>query len=387
MYCVNGNCHENTCSIGKARFLKQRERRSTVPHDGSDMSQEPADSRYLYEQIYSELKEEILSGKYRKGDWFPPERVLKDRFATTHLTVRNALAKLVLEGYIERYSGKGTVVIYAREGPSAPRKVLRFPWAHVILEDLDEANAALLAKLETQLRKVPLPVRISCHGGDVLLEQGLCREAERSGALVVLQPARAAEGLLRPDAQPPNTIVVSSSDIGGPGPRVFIDDAEGARRAVRHILDRGHQRVALLIASTPRPGLQRGFLAELAARGLPADSGLVQPCSAGVEGGAAAARDLLAREPGCRAFICASDETAAGAHGGLREAGLSPGRDAAVVGYGNTRLAQSLRLSSVDPGLDRLAEQVLATAVTAMNEGTLPEHVFSIVPEVYIRDT
>jgi DNA-binding transcriptional regulator YhcF (GntR family) len=347
-------------------------------------AQEPADSRYLYEQIYSELKEELLSGKYRKGDWFPPERVLKDRFATTHLTVRNALAKLVLEGYIERYSGKGTVVIYSRESASAPRRVVRFPWAHVILENLDEANAALLEKLEAQLRKVPLPVRISCHGGDVLLQQGLCREAEHSGALVILQPAH---GLPRPDGTPPAVIVMSAFDTGGPGPRVFVDDAEGARRAVRGLVDRGHRRIALLIASTPGPGLQRGFLDEIAAQRLPADAGIVQPCSPGVEGGAAGARAVRGAAPDCRAFFCSSDETAAGALSAIRDEGLTPGSGAAVIGFGNTRLARGLRLSSVDPGFAQAAERVLATVVAAMDGGALPAEVFSIIPEVYVRDT
>ena len=91
------------------------------------MVQPPVEAnRYLYEKIYAELKEEILSGKYRKGDWFPPERVLKSRFSTTHLTVRNALAKLVLEGYIERYSGKGTLVLYSQSRPPRRGASLRF---------------------------------------------------------------------------------------------------------------------------------------------------------------------------------------------------------------------------------------------------------------------
>jgi len=347
-------------------------------------AQEPADSRYLYEQIYSELKEEILSGKYRKGDWFPPERVLKDRFATTHLTVRNALAKLVLEGYIERYSGKGTVVIYARESASAPRKALRFPWAHVILEDLDEANAALLEKLEAQLRKVPLPVRISCHGGDVVLQQGLCREAERNGALVILQPAR---GLPRPEGTPPAVIVISAFDTGGSGPRVFIDDAEGARRTVRSLADRGHRRMALLAAAMPSPGLQRGFLEEIAARRLPADAGIVRSCSPGAEGGAAATRTVRAAVPDCRAFFCSSDETAAGALAAIRDEGMTPGGDAAVIGFGNTRLARSLRLSSVDPGFEKAAERLFATVQAAMSQGALSTEVFPIIPEVCVRDT
>jgi DNA-binding GntR family transcriptional regulator len=48
-------------------------------------------------------------------------------FATTHLTVRNALAKLVQEGYIERFSGKGTLVIYSRSGLESNRPALRSP--------------------------------------------------------------------------------------------------------------------------------------------------------------------------------------------------------------------------------------------------------------------
>ena len=77
---------------------------------GKPVMTQSAGNSYLYEKIYLELKNEILAGTYAEGDWFPPERTLKDRFGTTHLTVRNALAKLVLEGYIERYSGKGTIV-------------------------------------------------------------------------------------------------------------------------------------------------------------------------------------------------------------------------------------------------------------------------------------
>jgi DNA-binding LacI/PurR family transcriptional regulator/DNA-binding transcriptional regulator YhcF (GntR family) len=357
---------------------------------GTDMkqrAQEPADSRYLYQQIYGELKKEILSGKYRRGDWFPPERVLKDRFGTTHLTVRNALAKLVLEGYIERYSGKGTVVIYAREGASAPRSVLRFPWAHAILENLDGSNAALLETLEAQLRKLPLAVRVSCHHGDVLLEQGLCREAECTGALVILQPARAGEAPVRPEGPPGSTIVIDRIDTGGPGPRVFTDGAEGARRAARRFLDRGYHRVALLSTSAARPGLQPGFLSELAARGLPEDSGIVEVCAPGVEGGAAATRQVWARAPDCGAFFCSSDETAAGVMSELRGAGLEPGRDAAVIGFGNTRLARGLRLSSVDPGADRLAERVVSAALTGMIEGALPDLVFAVAPELILRDT
>jgi DNA-binding FadR family transcriptional regulator len=89
---------------------------------------------FLYTRIYEELEAEIRSGKYRKGDRFPPERQLKQRFNTTHLTVRNALSRLVLEGYIERYSGKGTLVIYDPDRREAPRRTLSLRAVHFLVE-------------------------------------------------------------------------------------------------------------------------------------------------------------------------------------------------------------------------------------------------------------
>ena len=353
------------------------------------MAQEPVDARYLYEQIYRELKEEILSGKYRKGDWFPPERVLKERFNTTHLTVRNALAKLVLEGYIERYSGKGTLVIYARERSTAPRRSLKFSLAHVILSGLDEANAFLLESLEARLRRVPLAVRFSSHHGDVLLAQSIYAEARESGALVILEPAGPMTTSGQAGTPQRCTILIRCSLEGSPCPQILVDDAEGAGSAVRHLLELGHRRIAFLTAApvAPRSALYRGFGEIIAASGLPADSGFTERCAPGTDGGAQAARAILAREPECRAFLCASDETAAGVMSGLRDAGIPAGVDTAVIGYGNTRLASALRLTSIDPGFERLAERVLVSALEGMNSGAFPEEVFQITPELAVRDS
>jgi DNA-binding LacI/PurR family transcriptional regulator/DNA-binding transcriptional regulator YhcF (GntR family) len=354
------------------------------------MSQEPVDAnRYLYEKIYSELKEEILTGTYRKGDWFPPERVLKDRFNTTHLTVRNALAKLVLEGYIERYSGKGTLVIYSRERAAPPRRALRFPYAHLMFAGLDEANAHILETLEEELRKVPLAVRFSCHRGDVLLEQSLYREAEEAGALVIIEPAGSQDSLAHAGAPLRNTIVIRSADLHVKCPQVVVDDAEGARKAARYLLDLGHRRIALL-APTVSPasfGMRQGFEEELASQGAPPGTGAIEGCAPGIEGGVLAARKIRDRDPQCLAFLCASDETAAGVTRGLRESGLIPGTDCSVIGCGNTRLAQGMDMTTIDPCFDVLAERVMTTAMEAMSRGSFADDLFRITPELRIRNS
>ncbi len=345
--------------------------------------------RYLYEQIYGELKKEILSGTYKKGDWFPPERVLKDRFNTTHLTVRNALAKLVLDGYIERYSGKGTIVIYARERSPVPRKLLSFPWAHLVCDELDEANALLLESLETQLRKVPLPVRFSCHHGDVLLARSLYQESRESGALLVLQPAGSMEPQDGAEAPLAGTILIRSFASEASCPQVVLDDAEGARRAVGYLRDLGYGIIALLAsgAAHAQAALQLGFAEGISGRGMRPEAGIVETCVPGLDGGSQAARSVLGRMPGCRAFLCSSDETATGAVRALRGAGLNAGVDSAVVGWGNTRLARGMELTSVDPGYDRLSERVLASIMEGMSRGSFTPEVFRIVPELRIRSS
>jgi len=356
------------------------------------MSQEPVDvNRYLYEQIYSALKEEILSGKYCKGDWFPPERVLKERFNTTHLTVRNALAKLVLEGYIERYSGKGTLVIYSRDRPASRKSSLKFPYAHLILTGLDEANAHILESLEAQLRKIPLPVHFSSHNGDLLLEESLYREAEAKGALIILEPAGSLESLVHGELPMRNTIVIRSDAVPIPFPcaRVVVDNALGARKAVRYLLDLGHRTIALCNTGLPSAGdgIRQGFEEELASRGITDSGDLVEGCSPGGDGGRSAVGRILARREACRAFFCASDEIAASAIRGLREAGLSAGTDCSVIGYGNVRISEAMGLTTVDPGFDRLAECVLSIALEGMNRGALGEEEFRIPPELRIRDS
>ena len=64
----------------------------------------------LYHQLKDLLLEEILSGNQKEGDKIPPEYVLQEQFGISRATVRQALAELEREGYIERKQGVGTIV-------------------------------------------------------------------------------------------------------------------------------------------------------------------------------------------------------------------------------------------------------------------------------------
>ncbi|MFZ6774400.1 GntR family transcriptional regulator [Undibacterium sp. SXout7W] len=64
----------------------------------------------LYEQIASQLRQEIHSNRYEPSGKLPSEAELCEYYGVSRITVRLAIGKLVEEGSVERKQGKGTYV-------------------------------------------------------------------------------------------------------------------------------------------------------------------------------------------------------------------------------------------------------------------------------------
>ena len=66
----------------------------------------------LYEQVVNTLRDQIVSGVYRKGDLLPSEKDLIDSMGVSRITVRKALSILAESGLIETSKGRGSVVVF-----------------------------------------------------------------------------------------------------------------------------------------------------------------------------------------------------------------------------------------------------------------------------------
>ncbi len=64
----------------------------------------------LYHQVYLFFRKLIIDGFYKPGDMLPPEIELVQSLDVGRQTLRQALSKLVAEGLVERFSGKGSFV-------------------------------------------------------------------------------------------------------------------------------------------------------------------------------------------------------------------------------------------------------------------------------------
>lgn len=189
------------------------------------------------------------------------------------------------------------------------------------------------------------------------------------GILVIGLPASlaTAEGLLGLDVP---VVLLGSCSPGMSS--VSIDDRLGARTAVEHLIEHGHERIGL-ISGEPLPTVfvpendrLAGYLDALARHGLPTDEALREPGYFAVRGGERAMETLLALRPRPTAVFCMSDETAFGAMHTMSRQGLTPGRDIAIVGFDGHDLAEAFDLSTVAQpvrDLGRLAARQLMDLV------------------------
>lgn len=136
-------------------------------------------------------------------------------------------------------------------------------------------------------------------------------------------------------------------------PSVGIDDVMVGDLATSHLIELGHQRIAL-IGGEPEyslgldvPGLRRsGYEDAIARGGLAVDPALVVPGSFSVVGGRDAMATLLQQPEPPTAVFTMSDEMAFGVLWTLRAAGLQGG-EVAVVGVDDHELAVVVGLTTV----------------------------------------
>jgi DNA-binding LacI/PurR family transcriptional regulator len=142
-----------------------------------------------------------------------------------------------------------------------------------------------------------------------------------------------------------------------------IDDVQSARTAVRHLLELGHRRIALIGGDTDDPmrftpplHRQDGYHDALREAGIEPDPELQVLGYFTIDGGLEACERLLQLPDRPTALFAESDEMAYGAMWALRRNGLRVPEDVAVIGFDDHANAAMMDLSTVR---QPVAEQAL----------------------------
>lgn len=162
---------------------------------------------------------------------------------------------------------------------------------------------------------------------------------------------------------------------------IGIDDVAGARMAVQHLINLGHERIGL-ISGRPRPTPFRpednrfiGYRDTMTEAGLPIDPDLEACGHFTIEGGERAMTTLLARANPPTAVFAMSDEMAFGALRSLRAHGLEPGRDVSVVGFDGHEMSEHLDLTTVVQPVEEIGARAARLLLARLDDPTAdPKH-------------
>ena len=171
------------------------------------------------------------------------------------------------------------------------------------------------------------------------------------------------------------TAVVAIGEHLSPFNSLMIDNELTAVAAVTHLIDLGHEHIAVLgsrqIQSDGSPVLkarQHGYRRALSAAGLGGDARLELPGMLTVHGGALGIDRLVEMDNRPTAVVCLSDETAMGAMSRARQLGVSIPNDLSVIGIDDHDLADAFGLTTMGQPVRDIGAQAAAMLLAAIDD-------------------
>jgi LacI family transcriptional regulator, galactose operon repressor len=161
---------------------------------------------------------------------------------------------------------------------------------------------------------------------------------------------------------------------------ITIENHEGAREMTRHLVARGHRRIAMI--GGPQRNYDaaerlRGYGTALRENGIEIEKSLIVQGDFSELSGHRAVEQLLALESQPTAIFAANDSMAIGALSALRENNLRVPEDMAVAGFDDIPLARYMNppLSTVHVDISQLGERAAALLLLSLQKSTrLHEH-------------
>ncbi len=212
----------------------------------------------------------------------------------------------------------------------------------------------------------------------------------RCDAVILLGPTTRRSRLAELAVAAP-TVVVARAVVDASFDTVRTDDFAGARLATDHLIELGHRRI-VHVDGGRAPGAadrRRGYQASMRAAGMGDSVRILAGGPTEQEGGLAGERWVAEqRDPTTSATAATvfNDSSAAGFVDLVRSVGLRVPADVSVVGFDNSRLAQSrwLDLTTVAQDTEQLSRAVLVRALARV-AGRQPERPLLIAPSLLVR--
>jgi LacI family transcriptional regulator len=244
----------------------------------------------------------------------------------------------------------------------------------LIVPDLTNSFFAEVAKgISRAIREKGFCLVISSSEEDAALERQEIEQllARRVDALILASTQKSSAGLHELDQHRLPYVLIDRNFPGMIRNFVGTDDVEIGRLATRHLIERGYRRIAHIAGPnrSTASGRRKGYRLELAGHGIKVPTDYIATGKtgddSGDESGYRAMRALLTRNPRPDAVFCFNDPICLGAMRAILEAGLHVPGQIGLIGCGNIKYSELLRvpLSTIDQDAASLGEQAARLAL------------------------
>jgi DNA-binding LacI/PurR family transcriptional regulator len=171
---------------------------------------------------------------------------------------------------------------------------------------------------------------------------------------------------------------------------VHVDEVEGLRLAIEHLVGLGHSDIAYVGGQGGRVGQDRAeaYRAAMTTFGL---SDRIEVLSGGFseEDGAAAAREIVARDDRPTAVVCCGDQCAAGVLAVFARSGVQVPEEISVVGFDDSYLSSLSyhRLTSVRQDVEATVEAALDSVLERIEGDNGPRRVVPTATTLVVRES
>lgn len=269
----------------------------------------------------------------------------------------------------------------------------------LVVPDLVHSFFSQLANaISKVLRERGYSLVISSSQEDPELEQQEIGQllARSVDCLFIASTQRTPENFRRIEEQETPYILIDRKFPGLAANFIGVDDEQVGYLATEHLIKIGCRRIAHIGTPYVSPALGRlaGYRQALAHYGLqvPMEYIITRPHGddAGDVTGYIAMKALLKLKPLPDAVFCHNDPTALGAMKAILEAGLKIPADIAILGCGNVRYSDLLRvpLSTIDQDCEGMGERAAKLALSLLeSKRPLEPTTIMVEPRLIVRDS
>lgn len=200
-----------------------------------------------YQNLINYIQEQITDGQLGPGEKVPSENQLAERFHISRQTVRKAIGTLEEEGLVQRIRGSGTYVSFDRRKNLEKRNSIA-----VVTTYVDSyIFPRILQGMQNTLYESGFSVQIYITNNTLDREKGILKDLLKRDDVAGMIVEGTKSGLPNPNLELYRHLMMRKIPLlffntyypELEVPHVSLNDADTAYKAVRYLIEKGHQKI------------------------------------------------------------------------------------------------------------------------------------------------